>query len=106
MQPHNRSLGFNILVLSLTFLAVTFLLLALLWPKAPTSSNVSADLTQYIAKSVGYQVVIYQTGRSDPVLMTGVDIRTLPQADQEALAEGIPLQDATALAHLLEDYDA
>ena len=65
MQPHNRSLGFNILVLSLTFLAVTFLL-----------------------------------------LMTGVDIRTLPQADQEALAEGIPLQDATALAHLLEDYDA
>lgn len=24
MQPHNRSLGFNILVLSLTFLAVTF----------------------------------------------------------------------------------
>ena len=92
MQPHNRSLGFNILVLSLTFLAVTFLLLALLWPKAPASSNVSADLTQYIAKSV--------------VLMTGVDIRTLPQADQEALAEGIPLQDATALAHLLEDYDA
>ena len=106
MQPYNRSLKFNIAILVLTFSAVILMLLALLWPKQSSSSSVSADLTQYTAKSVGNQVVIYETGRSDPVLMTGIDIRTLPEADRQALADGIRLQDATALAHLLEDYDA
>ena len=107
MQTHYRSRGFNIFVLTLTFIAVIFLLLALLWPEPSVSSNpVSGDITQYTAKSVGYQVVIYQTGSSDPVMLTGIDIRTLPEADQQALSKGIPLQDATALAHLLEDYDA
>lgn len=105
MQTHNRSQGFNILVLTLTFLAVLFILLALLWPK-PAVSNNPVTREQYTAKSVGYQVVIYQTGNSEPVMLTGIDIRTLPQADQQALSQGIPLQDATALAHLLEDYDA
>lgn len=105
MQTHNRSQGFNILVLTLTFLAVLFILLALLWPK-PAVSNNPVPVEQYTAKSVGYQVVIYQTGNSEPVMLTGIDIRTLPQADQQALSQGIPLQDATALAHLLEDYDA
>lgn len=106
MESHNRSIWFNALVIGLTFFAVILLLLALLWPENSVSSEASADLTQYTAKSVGYQVVIYQTGHREPVLMTGIDIRTLPQADQAALSEGIPLQDAVALAHLLEDYDA
>ena len=106
MQPYSRSLKFNIIILVLTFSAVVLMLLALLWPKQPSSNSVSADFTQYTAKSVGNQVVIYETGRSEPVLLTGIDIRTLPEADRQALAVGIGLQDATALAHLLEDYDA
>ena len=38
--------------------------------------------------------------------MTGIDIRTLPPTDQQALSQGIALRDATEIAHLLEDYDA
>ncbi len=105
MRIRNRSLGFNIVILSLTFLAVILLLFSLLWPKStPANSTLPENL--YTAKSVGHQVVIYQNGRADPVMMTGIDIRTLPPVDQQALSEGISLRDATALAHLLEDYDA
>lgn len=105
MQIHNRSLGFHIIILSLTFVAVILLLFSLLWPK-PLVPSTPLPETRYTAKSVGHQVVIYQNGRSDPVLMTGIDIRTLPPTDQEALEQGISLRDATELAHLLEDYDA
>ncbi len=105
MQIHNRSLGFNIVILSLTFLAVILLLFSLLWPK-PIASSTPLPENLYTAKSVGHQVVIYQSGRPEPIMMTGIDIRTLPPVDQQALSEGISLRDATALAHLLEDYDA
>lgn len=105
MQIHNRSLGFHIVILSLTFVAVILLLLSLLWPK-PVASNTPLPETLYTAKSVGHQVVIYENGRSDPVLITGIDIRTLPVTDQEALSQGISLRDAIELAHLLEDYDS
>lgn len=105
MQIRNRSLGFHIIILSLTFLAVILLLFSLLWPKPPASSTPLPE-TPYTAKSVGHQVVIYQNGRSDPVMMTGIDIRTLPPTDQQALSQGIALRDATEIAHLLEDYDA
>lgn len=105
MQIQNRSMGFHIIILSLTFLSVILLLFSLLWPK-PLPSSAPLPEMPYTAKSVGHQVVIYQTGRSDPILMTGIDIRTLPPTDQQALSQGISLRDATEIAHLLEDYDA
>ena len=40
----------------------------------------------------------------ETVLRTAIDVRTLPAADREALADGIVLADAEALARLLEDY--
>lgn len=105
MQIHNRSLGFHIIIVSLTFLAVILLLFSLLCPSPPASGTPLPE-TRYTAKSVGHQVVIYQNGRSDPVMMTGIDIRTLPPTDRQALSQGIALRDATEIAHLLEDYDA
>lgn len=108
MQTQHRSIGFYTVILLLTFSSVVLLFLSLLLPKsAPsTTSPASADLSQYTAKSVGNQVVIYQTGSSEPIMLTGIDIRTLPDADRQALASGIALRNATELAHLLEDYDA
>lgn len=105
MQIQGRSRGFYILVLSLTFGSVILLLLTLLWPK-PKVPNNPAIQAQYTARSVGNQVVIYQAGASEPVMLTGIDIRTLPDADRQALEQGIALRDAIDLAHLLEDYDA
>ena len=40
----------------------------------------------------------------ETVLRTAIDTRTLPEADREALADGIVLEDELALARLLEDY--
>ena len=37
-------------------------------------------------------------------MRTDIDTRALPAADREALADGIVLADAEALAKLLEDY--
>lgn len=109
MLPKIRNSFYNISILCLTFGAVIFLLLALLTPRTPlpavAPANAETVQAQYTARAVGNQVVIYRTGRSEPAMMTEIDIRTLPDADQEALAEGIALADATALAHLLEDYD-
>ena len=52
MQPYSRSLKFNIIILVLTFSAIVLMLLALLWPKQPSSNSVSADFTQYTEKAL------------------------------------------------------
>ena len=109
MLSRIRNSLYNIMVLGLTLGAVILLLLTLLLPRpekqaaVPVQSEASA--AQYLARTSGSRVVIYRTGRSEPVMVTEIDVRTLPDADQEALAHGIELADATALAHLLEDYD-
>lgn len=40
------------------------------------------------------------------VLRTGIDTRTLPSAEQQALADGITLDNAEELARLLENYSS
>ena len=50
----------------------------------------------------GGRLVISHDG--EVVMRTDIDTRALPAADREALADGIVLADAEALAKLLEDY--
>lgn len=70
---------------------------------APEAVPVSASVeTPYIAQSEGDRLVVAHGG--EIVLRTAIDVRTLPAADREALADGIVLADAEALARLLEDY--
>ena len=44
--------------------------------------------------------------RRPSVLRTGIDTRTLPSAEQQALADGITLDNAEELARLLENYSS
>ena len=49
-------------------------------------------------------MVIYVTGRPEPVLVTEIDARSLPDADRKLLEDGLPLEDAADVNRLLEDY--
>lgn len=67
-----------------------------------TPVTVLAETAPYLAVSEENRLVIYRGGEA--VIRTEVDTRSLPAADREALSAGVTLEDAEALAHLLEDY--
>ena len=70
---------------------------------APQAVAVSAaQAGPYTAFVEDGRLAVSQNGET--VLRTGIDVRTLPQSEQEALARGILLPDAASLARLLEDY--
>lgn len=71
-------------------------------PSSEETVAVSAN-TSYFAYSDENGNLVIAKG-SEGILQTGINTRTLPEADQSALAEGIILNDASALAKLLEDY--
>ena len=56
----------------------------------------------YVATSEDGRLVVTRAGKT--VIRTEIDVRTLPEADRNALAQGKILSDADALARLLEDY--
>ena len=65
----------------------------------PASAAIS-----YTVQSENDRLVIRQSDGS--VLRTGIDTRTLPSAEQQALADGITLDNAEELARLLENYSS
>ena len=71
------------------------------WFSAP-AVTVSAPVEPYLAYSADGTLAVDHGGET--VLYPDIDTRTLPKADRDALAEGIRLPDAEALARLLEDY--
>ncbi len=73
-------------------------------PSAATAAAAASASPGYYAALSGNYVVIYLNGRAEPVLVTDIDARTLPDADQQKLAQGIPLAGADDVNQLLEDY--
>ena len=51
----------------------------------------------------GY-VALWRSGSEIPVRVYPYSLASLPPADQQALAKGIPVENQQELAHLLEDY--
>ncbi|MDR3766528.1 MAG: BofC C-terminal domain-containing protein [Butyricicoccus sp.] len=74
----------------------------------PTDTATAAATTSsppsYYATLSDNHVVIYLHGQSEPVLVTDIDARTLPDADREQLEQGIQLDGAADVNQLLEDY--
>jgi hypothetical protein len=68
----------------------------------PARSDISPS--PYVAYLSGNEIVIAETQTGDLIYSTGLDARLLPEADREALLQGIPLADEAALFRLLEDY--
>ncbi len=75
-------------------------------PKTTTTATPveSVSTPTYYASVVGNYVVIYQDGETEPMITTDIDVRTLPDADQKLLNQGIILSDKTAISRFLEDY--
>ena len=69
-------------------------------PAVPASAAIS-----YTVQSENDRLVIRQSDGSG-ALRTGIDTRTLPSAEQQALADGITLDNAEELARLLENYSS
>lgn len=64
----------------------------------------AANESSYYASVVNNHVAIYLRGQNEPVLITEIDARTLPDADRKLLQDGLPLENAADVNHLLEDY--
>lgn len=73
-------------------------------PLQPMQYTVAQTAPGYYAALVDQHVVIYLNGRTDPVLVTDIDVRTLPDADRLMLEKGLPLASADDVSRLLEDY--
>lgn len=101
----------DLLAVAALFLCAILLLRTACRPAAP-AEPAAAEAAQtvvikqplYYAALTGEQVTIYLAGREEPVLITDIDARTLPDADRAALAAGIPLDGMEAVQRLLEDY--
>lgn len=70
---------------------------------ARTAAAASASPSYYAGLSDN-RVVIYVNGKAEPVLVTDIDVRTLPDTDRRQLAKGIPLANTADVNRLLEDY--
>lgn len=51
----------------------------------------------------GY-VALFEKGDKEPIQIYPCTVSTLPDADQQALEQGIPVRNPRALEQLLEDY--
>ncbi len=99
-----RRILISITVLTIACMALVHAVLPSSSIPLSSTTQAVATSTRYLAKAQGTQVAIYVTGSDTPAFLTDIDVRTLPQADREALAQGIALASEEALAHLLEDY--
>lgn len=72
--------------------------------EATTTAATTSTPPSYYATLSNNHVVIYLNGQPEPVLITEIDARTLPDADREQLEQGIQLANAADVNQLLEDY--
>ncbi|MGE4548596.1 MAG: BofC C-terminal domain-containing protein [Intestinibacillus sp.] len=104
-RPESRLFRY-LLLIALTVLVIAGMALfrTQSLPAAASPAGASVTATGYTAGVLDNHIVIYTNGQAEPSLVTEIDIRSLPLADQEALRRGISLPDDEALARLLEDY--
>lgn len=96
----------------LASVAVTLALLmtcgVLAWQLTPTvragGSAASADNGEYLLVDQAGQICVYSDGSL--ISNTGIPVRTLPELDRIALAQGIHAKGQRQLAALLEDFGA
>lgn len=71
---------------------------------APVSAPATTSQASYYAALYDNQVVIYQAGQNTPIIITDIDVRTLPNTDRMALSQGIELETLDEVNRLVEDY--
>jgi len=59
---------------------------------------------QFVIRSLGGYLAVYGRDCAEPLTVTDIELSSLPDADREAIAEGLPVRDRTELLTLLEDF--
>ncbi len=84
-------------------------------PSAAQHTDTAPDVSEpTVPSGAKYTVTVYQgklavylsEHMDTPQYVTDVEVATLPAADREALASGIPIDSELALTSLLEDYSS
>ena len=74
-------------------------------PKARVNTNVSTVASPvYIFKELNGDVAVYIEGRTEPMQMLGIDILSLPHADQALLKDGVIAKTESELYARIDDY--
>lgn len=101
----DRQLMRRLLPIALTVFIIAVMTLAAGASHAAASpASAPPQSGTYVAGVLDNHLAVYVAGENTPALVTEIDVRTLPIADQTALSGGIALADDMALARLLEDY--
>ncbi len=96
----------RMLAVAITIFLIACMVLARATLPARVPASSSAPAAAYVAGVLDNRLAIYIAGQDKPALLTDIDVRTLPRADQSALYAGVPVASDEALAHLLEDYSS
>lgn len=97
------TIGITAAVLAVLLVVSTF------WPASPAAAPVQArqeaEVVYIVREQDGY-LAVFVPGSEKPVRLTDIDVRTLTDADQQSVQEGISLYSDEQLAHLLEDLES
>ncbi|MBR5941774.1 MAG: hypothetical protein IKZ81_00335 [Clostridia bacterium] len=93
------------------FIAVSAVFAAVspfLTPTAPEPETASTEAPAggYVLREYEGAIGVFASGSSVPVSVIDVDVRTLPEADRAALANGIFAADEDELNRRIEDYSS
>ena len=72
---------------------------------APVSSEVTVT-DGYMLREYDGKIGIFKVGKDEPLSVISVDLRTLPETDRDALADGIYAADDEELSSRIEDLSS
>lgn len=71
-----------------------------------SSEILQADTNFFIARNLDGYIAIFVPDEILPCLVTDINVKTLPLADQQMLETGIIIDDEYGLAKFIEDYSS
>jgi len=76
--------------------------------RAPSPAEEENAAGGFILRELDGCVAVYEPGApaEGPLIVTEIELRSLPEADREALRDGLTVPDREALLQLLEDLNS
>ena len=68
------------------------------------SASLEQKNERYVIKEYQKRLAVFEAGKDEPMMITGVFISELPKADRELMKTGISAYSRRELDRLLEDY--
>lgn len=62
------------------------------------------EVYQYVLKNEENRIVVYERGKDEPIRVLDFPVDSLPQLEQSALEQGVPIKDQAELQKTIEDF--